>query len=116
MNLITGTTVGQHWIISGAFLSDNYEVSYELGTLTVTPAPVDLIIDPSSLDQTYDGNAKMVTVNTSPADVALSISYNGSASLPVNANENIAVEVSVIDPNYTGSVTASFRAISMIAY
>ncbi len=40
ISFITGTTVGQHWIVPGTYISNNYEISYGLGTLTIDPAPL----------------------------------------------------------------------------
>jgi hypothetical protein len=36
--LITGNTVGQHYIVPGSFVSNNFNISYGLGTLTIVPA------------------------------------------------------------------------------
>jgi hypothetical protein len=38
LNLITGLTVGTHIIAPAALLSNNFEISYNLGTLTILPA------------------------------------------------------------------------------
>jgi hypothetical protein len=47
ISFITGTTAGQHWIIPGTFLSDNFDISYGLGTLTIDPAEVNVTpVDP----------------------------------------------------------------------
>ena len=40
ISFITGTTVGQHWIVPGTYISNNFEISYGLGTLTIEPAPL----------------------------------------------------------------------------
>jgi hypothetical protein len=40
ISFITGTTVGKHWIVPGTFISNNYDISYGLGTLTIEPAPL----------------------------------------------------------------------------
>ncbi len=37
-NLVTGITVGQHIIAPAAFISGNFDVSYGIGSLTITPA------------------------------------------------------------------------------
>ena len=36
--MVTGTTAGTHTIVPGAFLSQNFDISYGLGTLTIKPA------------------------------------------------------------------------------
>lgn len=38
MSFITGTSAGKHWIVPGTFLSNNFEITYGLGTLTVDQA------------------------------------------------------------------------------
>jgi len=42
ISFVTGTTVGQHWIVPGTYISNNFEISYGLGTLTIEPAPLAL--------------------------------------------------------------------------
>ncbi len=51
ISFITGTTVGQHWIVPGTYISNNYEISYGLGTLTIDPA--DLTITAADKFKTY---------------------------------------------------------------
>jgi hypothetical protein len=45
INGITGLTAGQHWIIPGGFLSANFDVSYDLGELTVNQWPLTVTAD-----------------------------------------------------------------------
>jgi hypothetical protein len=45
ISFITGTTVGQHWIVPGTYISNNYDISYGLGTLTIEPAPLSITAD-----------------------------------------------------------------------
>ncbi len=58
MSFITGTTAGKHWIIPGTFLSDNFEISYGLGTLCIEPAPA--TINVTADDKVYDGTIEAV--------------------------------------------------------
>jgi hypothetical protein len=51
ISFITGTTAGKHWIVPGTFLSNNYELSYGLGSLTIEPA--DLLITAQNTSKTY---------------------------------------------------------------
>lgn len=51
ISFITGTTVGQHWIVPGTYISNNYEISYGLGTLTINPA--DLTITAANKFKTF---------------------------------------------------------------
>ncbi|HNP98431.1 MAG TPA: T9SS type A sorting domain-containing protein, partial [Bacteroidia bacterium] len=50
INLITGTTVGTWIIVPGAFFSDNFDISYTLGSLTITPADLTVTADDKSPD------------------------------------------------------------------
>lgn len=38
INLVTGNTVGQHLIVPGAYYSNNFNLTYGLGTLNILPA------------------------------------------------------------------------------
>lgn len=106
VNLITGNTVGTHRIIPGTYISNNFNVSYGLGYVTITPATAQFIITPSSLAQTYNGAPKSVGATSVPAGLAYTVTYNGSATPPVNAG-TYAVVVTVNDPNYVGTATAT---------
>ena len=57
-----------------------------------------------NLNQTYDGTGKTVTVSTSPAGQPVNVTYNGSASAPVNAG-SYAVVATISNPNYQGVAT-----------
>jgi len=106
VNLVTGNTVGTHLIIPGTFISNNFNISYGLGQLTILPAPVQFSIAPGSLTQTYDGSVKSVSVTAAPDSVAYTVTYNGSTTLPVDAGEYTVV-VTPTDSNYVGSATAT---------
>jgi hypothetical protein len=60
----------------------------------------------NTLTQTYDGAAKSVGVTVVPDNVPYTVTYNGSTTLPVNAG-SYAVQVTVSDPNYTGTASAT---------
>ncbi len=62
MNLIPGNTVGSYWNIPGVYLSNNFNVTYEPGNYSITPAEVAISIDDASLMQTYDGTAKSIDI------------------------------------------------------
>ncbi len=106
VNLVTGNTVGTHLIMPGTYLSNNFNVTYGLGHITVTPAPAQFTIQTNTLQQTYDGTPRAVGVTVVPADVPYTVTYNGSTTPPVNAG-SYAVVVTVNDPNYVGSTSAT---------
>jgi len=89
--------------VSATITDPNYEGSTS-GLLTVSKAPVSISI--GEVEQVYDGTAKSVTVGTTPGSVPVSVTYNGSAELPVNAG-SYAVAVLVTDPNREGSASAT---------
>ena len=58
----------------------------------------------TNLLQTYDGTAKTVAVTTSPTNLAVDVTYNGSANAPTHAG-SYAVAASISDACYYGSAT-----------
>jgi hypothetical protein len=117
VNLITGNTVGAHFILPGTFISNNFNISYDLGQLTILPATAQFTVDPATLTQTYTGGPITVGVTAVPDSVDYIVTYNGSTTPPVNAG-TYAVQVTVDDPNYVGSATATLtiqKATAQIA-
>lgn len=106
VDLITGNTVGTHLYIPGTYLSNNFNVRYGLGNVTILPDTAEFTIEASSLSQIYDGAPKSVAVTVVPDSVAYTVTYNGSSTLPVNAG-TYAVHVAVNDSNYVGSLDAT---------
>ncbi len=75
------------------------------GGVTVTPAPASVLF--GGLTRTYTGSPQPVSVTTSPAGLAVAISYNGSATVPRDSG-SYAVEANIIDPNYQGSASGTY--------
>ena len=71
-------------------------------TLTVTKAVA--IVTLGSLNQTYDGSAKAATATTTPTGLAVSFTYNGSATVPISAGSYTVIGT-INDVNYQGSAT-----------
>jgi hypothetical protein len=97
--VFTATTAGGPYVVtatSGSFSN--------IASVTVNPAPASLTL--SSLDQTYDGSPKPVTVTTNPAGLTVAVTYNGSSTVPTNASI-YAVEASITNPNYQGSAAGT---------
>lgn len=108
ITLITGNEVGTHIIASGIYLSNNFNVRYGLGELTVLPDTAQISISEESLTTVYSGLPQGVVVNTVPDSIAVSITYDGDTIPPVDAGV-YEVEVAVIDSNYAmTSITESF--------
>ncbi|MDP2136850.1 MAG: MBG domain-containing protein [Candidatus Didemnitutus sp.] len=72
------------------------------GTLVISAAPATITL--GGLVQAYNGTPRSVTVTTVPANLTVSVTYNGSPTAPTNPND-YAVVVTVTDPNYTGSLS-----------
>lgn len=106
VNLITGNTVGTHRIIPGTFLTNNFNVTYGLGSINILPDSAEFTIETATLTQTYTGAPITVGVTVVPDSVDYIITYNGSTTPPVNAG-TYTVQVAVDDPNYVGSATAT---------
>ncbi len=103
INLVTGTTVGTHFSLPGAFLTNNFNVQYGVGLVTILPDTLEITIDEESLVQTYDGNAKSIDITVMPDTIPFEITYNGETDLPVNAG-SYEVAINVLDTNFVGSV------------
>ncbi|MBW8780689.1 MAG: alginate lyase family protein [Verrucomicrobia bacterium] len=74
------------------------------GTLTIAKAPATVTL--GSLNQTYDGAAKTVSITTTPAGLATQVIYNGIATSPINAG-SYAIAASIDDANYVGTTTGT---------
>ena len=71
-------------------------------TINKATAPIAL----GNLSTIYDGSSKSATATTTPAGLSFSLSYNGSASAPVNAG-NYTVVATISEANYTGNSTGT---------
>lgn len=60
----------------------------------------------SDLSQTYNGTPKSATASTTPSGLAVQLTYDGSATPPVNAG-SYAVVAAITDPNYTGTAAGT---------
>lgn len=70
--------------------------------LSVSPAAATVVL--SNLLAVYDGSPKVPTVTTNPAGIAVTLTFNGQPTAPVNAG-SYPVVATVSDPNYTGSAS-----------
>lgn len=59
-----------------------------------------------NLLQTFDGNPKNVSVTSNPAGLNIVVTYNGSATAPINAG-TYAVIATVNDPNFFGQANGN---------
>lgn len=77
---------------------------YASGTLVIAPAPATIAL--GNLTHTYDGAPKNVTTTTAPAGLAVTVTYNGSATPPTNAG-SYTVAATVTQANYIGSASGT---------
>ena len=87
-----------------ATVTDPNHTGSAAGTLVIGKAPA--TIDLTDLAQTYDGLPKPITATTTPAGLAVVLTYNGSATAP-SAAGSYAISATVTDPNHTGSAAAT---------
>ncbi|MEK7574905.1 MAG: MBG domain-containing protein [Patescibacteria group bacterium] len=99
---ITGTSVS---ITASQFETSNYFGATSV-TKTFTAAKAPVVITMNNSAVTYDGSSKSLTYTTARPVAAVSLSYNGSATVPVNAG-TYTVVATINDPNYLGTQTAT---------
>jgi len=97
----TPPTCAGSYVVACSIANVNYAGS-TTNILLLNSAIASITLD--HLSQTYDGTAKAVTVATIPSNLAIQITYNGTANAPVNAGSCVVAATS-IDPNYAGSAT-----------
>ena len=88
-----------NYAVEAIITDPNYQGSAS-GTLVIGKATATITL--GDLTPTYDGSPKNASAITSPAGLAVSFTYDGSASAPVNAG-SYAVVASIDDTNYQGS-------------
>jgi hypothetical protein len=94
------TKVGSYTVI-GTITDPNY-VGSATNTLVITKGNATVTL--GNLTQAYDGTAKSVSVTTAPTNIAVIVTYNGSASAPINVGSYTVIGT-VTDTNYIGSAT-----------
>ena len=60
----------------------------------------------SNLSATYDGTPKAITVTTTPPSLNVTVTYNGSSTIPTNPG-SYAVVATVVDASYHGSANGT---------
>lgn len=83
--------------------------------VTISPAPATVAFD--NLVRVYTGSPQPVTVTTSPANLAVTITYSGGSSAPTMAG-SYAIVATVTNANYVGSASDTLvigKAAPMVA-
>ena len=100
-----GGTINSSGLFNATTIGGPFEITASSGgystTASVTVTLASATITLGNLNQTYDGGPKPVSVTTDPPGLAYSITYDGSADVPINA-ATYAVDASITAPNYTG--------------
>jgi len=114
--LPTGLSVNASGLISGSptqtgsfgvtLDAANTAGSADSKLLTLTVAKASASISLSNLSQTYDGTPKSASAATTPANLQVDLTYDGSSTAPTHAG-NYAVSATVDDPNYAAHTTGS---------
>jgi Flp pilus assembly protein protease CpaA len=86
--------------------SSNFNAVTTTVKIEVTPAIVAATASITGLSATYSGTSHAVTVTTSPAALAYSLTYNGSNTAPTNAG-SYTVVATITQAGYSGSATAT---------
>ena len=94
------TSAGSYTVI-GTINDVNYQGS---ATNTLVISKASSAISLGNLSQTYDGIAKAATASTTPSGLAVSFTYNGSATVPTSAGSYTVIGT-INDANYQGSAT-----------
>ena len=102
INMITGNEVGEHLFLPGAFVSNNFNVSYGFGNICFLPDTAEIAFNTADLIQTYSGQPAVVSASTTPDSLNLGLTYDGDSSAPVDAGI-YEVTATVDDPNYVGT-------------
>lgn len=83
--------------------------SITLALVPPTPATVAL----SNLQQVYNGSPRSATVTTSPANLPVSVTYNGSTTVP-SLPGTYAVSATINGPNYAGSASGTLTITTAV--
>jgi PA14 domain/MBG domain/Concanavalin A-like lectin/glucanases superfamily/MBG domain (YGX type) len=84
----------------------NYKLKYVAGTLKVTPASATITL--GALNQVYNGASHSVSITTTPANLATSVTYAGGTTAPTNVG-SYAVVANITDPNYSGTANGTLE-------
>jgi rhamnogalacturonan endolyase len=96
------TAVGTY-ALAATIVDANYAGTAS-GTFAITKPAATVTL--GNLSQTYDGTPKSATATTVPAGLAVTFTYNGSATAP-SAPGSYTVIGTVNHPNYSGSATGT---------
>jgi hypothetical protein len=102
-SLTPPSAVGTYQVIS-TLTNSNYTATPDTSTLTISATSAAISI--SNLNQTYTGSALPATVSTNPTGLSYTVTYNGSATVPINAG-SYTVIATLTGGTFTGADTAT---------
>jgi MBG domain/Carboxypeptidase regulatory-like domain len=111
---LTGINAGSYPNgVNASFLGDaSYGPSTDSAALTVDKGPATMTFDAATLNQTYDGTPKAVTVTTSPASLTgVAITYDGSSIAPT-AVGSYTVDATLDNINYEADAISDTLVIT----
>jgi hypothetical protein len=98
-----------------ATLTDpNYVAATATGTLTIDKAPATVTLTAASLSAVYDGSPHATAATTSPAGLAVQITYDGGWAVPTHAG-SYAVLATITDGNHVPATTTGTLTIDKAA-
>ncbi|HEV2831967.1 MAG TPA: MBG domain-containing protein, partial [Hanamia sp.] len=101
LNIITGLSVGNQFIIPAAFSNNNFDISYGLGKLTILPAPVTVVAKDTFMFQGDVLPAFTSTISGLMSGDVPSVSYTLSPAYSGNAGAYSIVPLLQSFPNIT---------------
>jgi uncharacterized repeat protein (TIGR01451 family) len=99
------SAVGSYAVVATITDAD-HSASAATGTLVISAAGATITLDAPTLSATYDGQPHVVTATTTPSGLAYAITYDGSATAPVNAG-SYAIVATVTAPGHSGSASGT---------
>ncbi len=84
--------------------STNYTATPANGTIIIGAANATVTL--GNLAQTYDGTQRAATASTMPPNLAVSLTYDGSATPPISAG-TYTVVATITQPGYSGSASGT---------
>lgn len=104
-NVVTIVKVGSANITASQAGNSNYLAATSVvRSLSAGKAAATILV--SNLSQTYSGRSKSVTVATTPSGLTVGVTYNGSASFPINAG-SYTVAATITNASYAGSTNVT---------
>merc|ERR1711991_578338 len=103
-----GPTNAGTYTLDVAITDPNYSGSVQ-GVFIIEKATAQIAL--SKLQQVFDGNAKMVAVQTTPAGLTTEVRYDTFLTPPVKVG-TYTVGVTVVDNNYKGSAEGKLKILS----